>query len=384
MPKKFNEVFLTAKNTVYGEIDNALVLAASMNSIVKFKPILSPNGSNAIEKYNVQIAKRNKSKSIGKSGTVSTSSGDLASMTTADNLAILDSFGKYDWDTEEITTGELRGIGHKIGWNDEYDADNLGSTQANFISTEVGEAALKRKEELLSKIIDGGTWAGEIDLSATGTPAYDQATAAIRKIRKVSDDFKHRTAMKNILILVDTPIKDKMAKEMGTAFQKEQPIYTTGLKSKFSVNGVPVLEVPELDQFISGDALNTDKVTSGIIVLDIETIAFKAANEMKGVDVNLGATRFVGTLYYEISKVLTIGKSKERIQIYGLKGSKTTTPGVSDVAAGNPGSPASVDLSTFKGDVMTLTSKDRTALKSLLGLAANSSNADLQKLVDER
>ncbi len=330
MAKKFNEVYTTAKQTVYGELDNALTVAASLNSTVAFSPVLSPNGSNATEKYNVQIAKRNKSKTIGNGNTVDTTTGDVASMTTADNLAILDSFGKYDWDTEEITTGVLRGIGHKIGFNDEYDADNLGATQQEFISTEVGNAAIVRKEELLSKIISGGTWAGEVDLSAAGTTIYDTSVAAVQKVIKITDDFKHRSAKKNILILGTTEAKDKAAKEIGTAFNQELPIYTTGLNSRFGINGTPFLEVPELDQFISADPLNTGKVTAGLIILDIETVAFKAANEEKGVDINLGATRFVGNLFYEISKVLSVGKMKQRIQIYGIKGSTTAVAGVND------------------------------------------------------
>ncbi len=50
----------------------------------------------------------------------------------------------------------------------------------------------------------------------------------------------------------------------------------------------------------------------------------------------------------------------------------------------NPIAPTSIDLSKFKGDVMTLTTAQRKDLKAILKLAASASNADLQAAVDSK
>lgn len=83
MAKKYSEVYEIAKETAYGDVRNALVLAASLNSVVSFSPIQKPNGIvGSTAQYNIQRLKRIKAKKVANAN---------AKTTTAD-LAVLDSF----------------------------------------------------------------------------------------------------------------------------------------------------------------------------------------------------------------------------------------------------------------------------------------------------
>lgn len=301
--KKFNQIFETAKLTVYGNIDNALAAVAAANTAVQFKPLFSPNGTNIHEKYNVQVAIRNKSKTFGAAASnpdVTLSSGKTGEMTTADALKIFDSFGRYDWDTQEITTGTLKAIGHKIGWNDNYDADNLSDTQAEFISSEVGNVAISRKEGLTKILVDQGKANGgeELDLVPTATektPAYDFLVNKATEIGKISNKHKYLTEESQMLHAVDVETRNALAKEIGQGFYNEAPIFGTGLKSKFSVNGIPVIVIPDLSKFLADTDKNVRTVT-----FDVEFLALKAEYIEKVMSLDLGVTKFEGKAFYDI------------------------------------------------------------------------------------
>lgn len=90
MAKTFNQVYKVAKETTYGGLGGALVLAASLNSVVKFSPVLKSNGTagapDSSAEYIIQRGKRIKSKIVAKPNTG----------TTAVALAALDSFSQVD------------------------------------------------------------------------------------------------------------------------------------------------------------------------------------------------------------------------------------------------------------------------------------------------
>lgn len=293
MAKKLSRVIKVAKTTTYANISTALVLAASMNSTVDFSIIQKPNGTagdlSVSADYQIQRMKRIKAKNIANPNTG----------TTAAALAALDTFSKYDWESIGVATGTLRGIGLQLSQNEKFDADNVGEGHAKVISDSTRVEAIERKEQLLTEIIDNaGTTEALPAPSAGTTPIFDALTKHGRKIQLLVDDYKHFT--EDVIIVIHPTVADYVAKEMGQEFNNEAPIYKTGFTAKNSINGIPVLIDPSLNKFNGGN--ETNKV--GAIVADVESFAFKAGNEKKDVDVDLGLTRYVGTYFYSIAKLV--------------------------------------------------------------------------------
>lgn len=86
MAKKFNEIYASAKETVYADATLALPLLAATNKTVQLSPVLKSNGGAATAKYNVQRLKRAKVKDVANAN----------ANTTTSALAILDSFSPLD------------------------------------------------------------------------------------------------------------------------------------------------------------------------------------------------------------------------------------------------------------------------------------------------
>lgn len=298
MAKKFNQVYKLAKETAYSSESTSLVLMASMNSVVDFTPVLAPNGKvdagATTAEYLIQRIKRIKAKDIANPNTGS----------TADALAALDTFSKVDWETIGTATGILRGVGVKTGINEQFDIDSLGEGHAKAVSDSVAVQAIERKEALLSEIITSASVKKDaLAFSPSDTKIFDGINEEVNRIMLLSDEYKHMTDKQNIVVFMHPALADKVAKEVGVLFQSEAPVYKTGMTSKFSINGVPVIVEASLNKF-AGQGAGTAGTAIGAVVMDAEAVAFKAANETVPVSVDLGLTKYNGTYFYNVQKVI--------------------------------------------------------------------------------
>lgn len=295
MAKKFNIVYKAAKETAYGNQAAALTVAASLNNVVTFSPILGPNGSvdagAASAEYNIQRVKRIKGAEVA----------NATVLNTTNALAGLDGFSTLDWETVGVATGKLRSVGLKMGINEEFNIDSLGEAHAKGIADSVNIQAIERHEALIEEAYTAsGASAGTLVYTAAKTDIFDALTDAADEIMLLSDDFKHMTSQENMVIIMHPTVAKMVAKEIGTVFNQEAPIYQTGFKSRMSINGIPVLVDANLNKFEDTDA--TKRV--GAIVMDIEALAFKAANETEANVTQLGHVKFAGTYFYNITKAI--------------------------------------------------------------------------------
>lgn len=304
MAKKFNLIYKVAKETAYARAASALVLAASLNSTVDYTPIAAPNGTvdagAASVEYNIQRIKRIKGQDVANPNAGTTSAA----------LAALDTFSTVDWETIGVATGTLRSVGVKVGLNEEFNIDSVGEAHAKAISDSMNVQVIERHEKLIQEAYTAsGASAGTLAFATGKTDVFDLLNETVNGITLLSDDFKHMTDLSNIVIIMHPSVANFVAKEIGTVFNQEAPIYTTGFSSKQSINGVPVLIDPNLNKFQGADA----SARLGAIVMDIEALSFKAADETKPVSVDLGLTKFVGRYFYNIIKAVDPSRIKHLV-----------------------------------------------------------------------
>lgn len=301
MAKKFNVVYTIAKQTTYANAAHAFVMAASLNSAVKFSPMLAPNGTvdsgATTAEYNVHRIKRVKAKTVANPNAATTTSA----------LNALDGFSKIDWASSGIATGVLKSVGTRVGMNEQFDIDNLGEGHKRAIQDSTNVQAIERHEELIEEAYTAsGAAAGTLAFTEGKTDVTDAINSVVRKIMLLSDDFKHMTSQNNMIIVLHPSVSSMVAKEIGTVYNSELPIYTTGFKSGMSINGVPVIVDPNLNKYQDTDA--TKRL--GALVMDIESIAFKAESETKPKKVDLGISQFAGVFFYNITKAVDPARIK--------------------------------------------------------------------------
>lgn len=322
MAKNFAIVIKTAKETTYADIAMAFPLSASLNSMVQFTPMQKSNGTvdspTTSAQYWIQRTKRVKAKVVANPNTGNTS----------DALAILDGFSRIDWETVTVATVPKRAIGIKISVNDKFDIDNTGEGHAKQWAEQYKVESIERKERLLNEMYTNATDGGTFNAPTADkpTPIFDKITALANQIELFADDFKYMTSPSNIIIVLHPTLVNQVYKEIGTVFNNEAPIYKTGLKSRFSIAGYPVLVDPTLNVFSTGTG--DDAVRLGALVMDIEAVAFKTDNQKVYIDQAIADTRYVGLTYYGIEKLVD---TKRAFKI-GFKpdSSIAVTPKVSD------------------------------------------------------
>lgn len=307
--KKFNVVYGVAKESAYAQEAAALVLASSLNTVVEFTPVLAPNGlvdaGATTAEYTIQRVKRVKGKAVANAN----------AGTTAASLAALDSFSKVDWETIGVATGELRSVGVKLGINEEFDADSMGEVHAKAVADSVNIQVIERHEALLDEAITNAQDGGKFTAPAAGTtPIFDKLTEVANSIMLKSDDFKHMTSKANLVIVLHPSVADLAVKEIGTVFNQEAPIYKTGLMSRTSINGIPVIVDANLNKYEGAAA--TELI--GAVVMDIEALAFRAKEFAKPVSVDLGLTKYFGQFFYNIQKAV------DPSRIYKIEWTKPT------------------------------------------------------------
>ncbi len=287
----YNQVISVAKQKTYSTEALALPIMAAANSLVQFAPVLEPGRTpgdlTASAEYVIQVAERNRAQNI----TYTKAGG------TSQDLAALDTFKTPTWVSKGVGTGTLRGIGTKVGINTKYNSDNLGAIQAKVIADQVKVEAIERHEQLVELAITDATLGAPIAAPAAGTtPIRDAIVEDALKIQMLSDNIKHGTSKDQIVVLIHPVLSAFVEKEIGNSFNNERPIYNTGLKSRFSVAGYPVIEVMDLNKFAASDALNRN----GFIVMDAEALAFKKDNTKLPVDIDHVLHRYIGEYFYTI------------------------------------------------------------------------------------
>lgn len=301
MAKKFNEVFTLAKETAYNTTDMVVNLAASMNPVVSFTPLFEAGGatkngsgkSNENPRYEIQRMKRIKGKEY-----------DYKDNTTATALGFLDSFSDADWETIGVKPGNLKSIGLRMDWNEEFNVDDMGAGFAKTLADTAKNTLVSREELILEKLI--GTPGAPTTIGTDKSFWFDLLGGESEKIELLVDDFKAFTARSNMLMILHPSVARKVAAELGTNFHNEAPIYKTGLSTNTSINGVPVIINGNLNKF--DGAAGTDVV--GAVILDLEAIAAKYDYVEKPVDQTIGITRYVGKAYYEIQEVIDPSRIK--------------------------------------------------------------------------
>lgn len=198
----------------------------------------------------------------------------------------------------------------------------MGEGHAKAVADSVNLQLIERHERLLDEVVGeyiaGGSKKtdGELDLAGANTEAFDTLSDAADEVMLFSDDFKHMSSESNMLIILHPTVARKVAKEIGTVFNQEAPIYTTGFKSNKSINGIPVIVDPNLNKYqVAKAAAGTADTRLGAIVMDIEALAFKAADESKPIMTDLGLTKFAGKFFYSIEKLI----DPSRVKVLNIK-----------------------------------------------------------------
>lgn len=305
MAKVFNKVFELAKETAYSTGDLILNYAASLNSVVRFNPLFEAGGttkngaggSNENPRYEVQRLIRIKGKEY-----------DYKDNTTATALGFLDQFEDLNWDTIGIKPGNLKAIGLKLSWNEQFNIDNMGEGAAKELADTTLNTLVSREELLLEKAITAnGTLPAPETIGTGSSYWFDLIGGEGEVIENLVDDFKAMTDRKNIVIVLHPSVARKVAAEIGTKFYHEMPIYRTGLTTPNSINGFPVIINKNLNKF--DGVAGTDVV--GAVIMDIEALAARYDYVEKPVDQTIGLTRYVGKGYYEIQEAI----DKDRIKV---------------------------------------------------------------------
>lgn len=250
MAKSFNQIYLAAKTRAYAAAAMAMPLLASLNPAVNLEPIFKSNGAvdGSTAKYNVQRGKRIKTKTVSNANSTS----------TANNLAILDSFSNYDWETVGFATGIKKSIGLKKGVNEEFDMDSVGSIDAKSITDQVNAVAVDRAEALIELAI-GSVPSTEIDNTVSGfnnTSLLDALEADIENVQLFSDEFKHMSDQ--VIIAMHPTIARIMLRIYGTSFNQPVEI-APGVSAPNSILGHAVIVDPNLNKTFNDGTPATPK-----------------------------------------------------------------------------------------------------------------------------
>lgn len=227
-----------------------------------------------------------------------------------------------------MVTGKLRGIGIKTGINTKFDSDNIGTLGETELKDGYDSLMIEAKERLLSELIskqvaaDAGDSlfdASTIDVSKGVTPVSDNLNANVIAVRKETDEFKHRTAKSHMLHIVDNQTLVNLRKE-GALTTGEFPIYNTTIVARMALDGVPVIEVPELDQY----KLNSDAEAIGAVTYDLDALAFSKENMAEEVlNVDRGLHMYNGKLYYGIEHLVEKFANRVKVSTYTSAVAKT-------------------------------------------------------------
>lgn len=282
MAKKFNDIFIEAKEQVYSAPAQSLVVLASANSMVEFTPVLAPNGKadGTTSQYTIQRRKRPSVNTVA----------NVNAGTTASALAALDQFTKTDWTSLGVATGALKSVGFKSTFNDDYDF-SLNPQHSRDMLYQVGEIAEQRKADLIALMETFTATGAALPAYAKGeTHQWDAIADEVIKLARVADEYKAKQSKTDFVVVVSADVAKNLSKEMGTVFNQEAPIAQTGFKTGMSINGTPV---------IVDEALEDGKV----YIFHKEALAFKAADVEKEVSIDLGLVEFTGRFFYEIMVV---------------------------------------------------------------------------------
>lgn len=289
MAKKFNDIFIEAKNEVYSNKVNALTLLAQNTPAVAFTPILAPNGKvdGSTSKYSVQRRKRPAVSTVANPNTGSTS----------DALAALDQFSKTDWDTLEVATGALRSVGFKETINDDFDYSN-SPKHIRDMKYMVGEVAAQRHKDILTLLKTATPTGSALPAYAAGkNDVWEAIAAEVDKLAKVDDDFLDVQALSDFYIVGTNQVARELAKEMGTTFNQEAPIAQTGFTTGMQVNGTPFI----VDSRLTGRE---------VIIAHKEAVAM-GKQPIANVNVDLGITQYTGIAFYDISAIIDAARVKK-------------------------------------------------------------------------
>lgn len=312
MAKKFNEIYVEAKRDIYKRSNkNLITLIAKANNLVKSNLLtLAPNGNASTSKYNLQIRvlptvfKHGGTAEVTDVSKLSDRTASFANNTpltgsVGEALSFIDKFDTVDWESYEIITGQLQGIGFKSAFNDQYDMDNMDKhsddiylmteTRAeyrkSFFLGELAKTTNTTTASIPNKWVkqDALTWLG---LSAAVTEVAKGAVKAGSPTVK----HMHQPDRNDFYIIASLDVADRLAAEKGATFHQERPVFNTGVSSE-NVNGIPFIAEPTLPD-------NT------AYIVHKYAFYFKQDGVSKDIMVDLGITQYKGKAFYEIYKTL--------------------------------------------------------------------------------
>lgn len=301
MAKTLQTTFAIAKNTAYTNGNGIMVSHFAANTIMRITPLQKPNGANT-NAYALQRLKRVKGQDVANPN----------ANTTAANLAALDGFSTMDWDTVAIVTGNLKSIGLKVGINEVFDVNQIGDAQAQLIAGIIENQAVERAENIVAELRAGkGTTTNNIVVGSSDKIS-EKITEAFGAIEMFADDYKY---MSNKVVAFINPIfADKLAQEVGTTYSTTAPtLFGTGLADTFSILGRSYAKTSVLNSITGATA--TDGASANgkrliAIVVDSEAVAMLTNEYKKGVDIDMGLTRFVGDFHYDVIKLVDTNRVK--------------------------------------------------------------------------
>lgn len=315
MAKEFNKIVEAIKETTYAQDTYALTVLASLNPVARFIPLAQAGGGNlgsgkAVE-YWLQRQKRIKSKAAS-----------TAAKAIDRVIANYGNASKLEWETIEAYTPLKRNIELNISKNEEFDIDNVGSAYEKAIQDMWTATAVERKERLFEAVFFSKTKAQSADSADTGAALYDEIAGKVEDIKLLSDDYKHGTD--NVIIVLHPTVARLIGKEKANwESQTPSDIFGTGLTTRFSINGTPVVVDSTLNKkFLPKDGTaGTDEKQFAYLILDIESIAFKAEAEETPYDDTFQDERFVGKIFYDMQAVV----DADRIEVAALPASLNKT-----------------------------------------------------------
>lgn len=280
--KTFNEAYIEAKNTVYSNSVNALILAAKNVPGVRFEPAFAPNGKvdGTSSQYNIQRRKR---------PTVNTVANANVG-TTAAAMAALDQFTVNDWTTLPVATGALRSVGFREQLGDDFNFSDSPQHERDMYY-KVREVAVQRHKDILALL-------GTAPDTLAALPAYVKGDTKVSgaivaetiKLAAKDDEYMDVQALSDFYIVMSNTAAAEVKDEIGIAFNNEAPIAQTGMTSGMSINGIPVI----VDQRLTGRE---------VFIAHNEAIAF-GSQKFKDVNVDLGLTGYTGRYFWDVMTIV--------------------------------------------------------------------------------
>lgn len=294
-------IYKTFNETHYSVNDGSMVTWFATNGVYDFTPIMAPNGGANDGSYAINRVIRVLANEVA----------TPMAKTTSNDLAALDQLSDVKWETITTKTGKLRSIGIKLGMNEVFDIDSVGTTHMKMLNLSQLNTMQQRVEDIIAELrLTKGTAAAANIVIGSSDKLVEKFTSAFQQIELYADEYKYMSD--DMACFINPIFADKIAIEAGKEWKELTNFFGDGTGKAFTVLGRKYAKIKAINT-VNGTTAKDGAAADGKrlagIVADREALCMLSSLYAENLDTKISLTRYVGDFHYDIIK----GIDKNRI-----------------------------------------------------------------------